>query len=191
MGIIQMFLLGVGMAMDASAVSMTNGLVEPKMKVNKALLIALFFGFFQFAMPLIGFLAGSVFTEFLKPFTAWMALVLLSIIGGKMLIEGIKSNNEESKEEKNVLTLKGLLVQSIATSIDALTLGLIFIGMSFDKVFLACGIIGIVTFVLSFICVYIGKAFGTKLQNKAQIIGGIILIVMGLKIFIEYLIEVL
>lgn len=191
MGIIQMLLLGVGMAMDASAVSMTNGLVEPKMKVKKALLIAFFFGFFQFAMPLIGFLAGSVFTEFLKPFTAWLALILLSIIGGKMLIEGIKAHNDEAEEVETVLTLKGLFLQAIATSIDALTLGLIFIGMEFNQVFLACGIIGIVTFILSFVCVYIGKAFGNKLQDKAQIIGGIILIVMGLKIFIEYLIEVL
>lgn len=186
-----MFLLGIGMAMDASCVSMTNGLVEPKMKVNKSLLIALFFGFFQCFMPLIGYLAGSVFTEFLKPFTAWLALILLTLIGGKMLLEGIKSVHDEHDTEVKTLTIKGLFVQAIATSIDALTLGLIFIGMSFDKVLLACSIIGIVTFLLSFICVYIGKAFGNKLQDKAQIIGGIILIVMGLKIFIEYLIEIL
>ena len=186
-----MFLLGIGMAMDASCVSMTNGLVEPKMKVNKSLLIALFFGFFQCFMPLIGYLAGSVFTEFLKPFTAWLALILLTLIGGKMLLEGIKAVHDEQDTEVKTLTIKGLFVQAIATSIDALTLGLIFIGMSFEKVLLACSIIGIVTFLLSFICVYIGKAFGNKLQDKAQIIGGIILIVMGLKIFIEYLIEIL
>ena len=93
MNIGQMILLGVGMAMDASAVSMTNGLVEAKMKRKKMLLIAFAFGFFQFAMPVIGYFAGSLFKDFLTQFTSWVALILLSFIGGKMLIEGIKHSN--------------------------------------------------------------------------------------------------
>lgn len=190
MNIGQMFLLGVGMAMDASAVSMTNGLVESKMKKSKMFLIAFAFGFFQFAMPMIGYFTGSIFKDFLTQFTSWVALILLSFIGGKMLIEGIKHSNFETCEN-TALTLKGLLIQSIATSIDALTIGLIFVGWKTSRAFLAGGIIGIVTFVLSYICIIIGKKFGDKLSNKAEIIGGIILILIGLKTFIEYLIEVL
>lgn len=190
MNIGQMILLGVGMAMDASAVSMTNGLVEPKMKRSKMLLIALAFGFFQFAMPIIGYFAGSIFEDFLTKFTSWVALILLSFIGGKMLIEGIKHSNCDECEN-TVLTLKGLFIQAIATSIDALTIGLIFVGWKTSRAFLASGIIGIVTFMLSYICIIIGKKFGDKLSNKAEIIGGLILIAIGLKTFIEYLINVL
>ena len=190
MNIGQMILLGVGMAMDASAVSMTNGLVEAKMKKRKMLLIAFFFGFFQFAMPLIGYFTGSIFEDFLTKFTSWVALILLSFIGGKMLIEGIK-NSKFKKKKKTVLSFKGLIVQSIATSIDALTIGLIFVGWKTSRAFLASSIIGVVTFILSYICIMIGKKFGDKLSNKAEIVGGIILILIGVKTFIEYLIEVL
>lgn len=190
MNIGQMLLLGVGMAMDASAVSMTNGLVESKMKTKKMLLIAFAFGFFQFAMPIIGFFAGSLFKDFLTQFTSWVALILLSFIGGKMLIEGIKHSNCDECENTE-LTFKGLLIQAIATSIDALTIGLIFVGWNSSRAFLASGIIGIVTMTLSYICIIIGKKFGDKLSNKAEIIGGLILIAIGLKTFIEYLIEVL
>lgn len=188
MSIGEMFLLGVGMAMDASAVSMTNGLVEPKMKKNKMLLIAFAFGFFQFLMPLIGYFAGSIFKDFLTQFTSFVALFLLSFIGGKMLIEGIKHTKSDDIIATN-LTYKDLFVQAIATSIDALTIGLMFVGWKTTRAFLASGIIGIVTFCLSFICIIIGKKFGDKLSNKAEIVGGIILILIGIKTFIEYLIE--
>lgn len=190
MNIEQMILLGVGMAADASAVSMTNGLVESKMKKSKMFLIAASFGIFQFIMPLIGYFAGSLFEDFLTKFTSWVALILLSFIGGKMLLEGIK-HAKCDECENTVLSFKGLIIQAIATSIDALTIGIIFVGWDQSKALLASSIIGIVTFVLSFICIIIGKKFGDKLSNKAEIIGGIILILIGVKTFVEYLIEVL
>ena len=151
MGIIQMIFLGVGLAMDAGAVAMGNGLADSKMKIRKTILIALFFGAFQLLMPLIGYFAGSIFTEFISQFTPWLALVLLGLIGGKMIYEGIKDSDEE-KEETN-LSLSGLVIQAIATSIDALTVGLIFVGKGHSTAILASVIIGIVTFMISFGCV--------------------------------------
>ena len=189
MGIIQMIFLGIGLAMDAGAVAMGNGLAEPKMKIKKIILISLFFGAFQLLMPLIGYFAGSIFTELISQFTPWIALILLGFIGGKMIYEGIKDSDEE-KEETN-LSLSGLVIQAIATSIDALTVGLIFVGKGHSTAILASVIIGIVTFMISFGCVLIGKKFGDKLGSKAEIVGGIILIIIGLKTFIEYLIEIL
>lgn len=186
MGIIEMLFLGIGLSMDASAVSMTNGLSEPKMNKGKVFLIAAFFGVFQGVMPLIGYAAGSVFTNFISQFTPWLALVLLSFIGGKMLIEGIKEGEE--KETKRLLGWKELFIQAIATSIDALTVGIIFVGKEPSIALKAALIITITTFSLSYIAVYIGKKFGTLLSNKAQIFGGVILIGIGLKVFIEYII---
>lgn len=188
MSTFQMFLLGLGLAMDAGAVAMSNGLANNKMKIKKMILIAFFFGLFQMGMPLIGYFAGSIFTNFISRFTPWLALILLGFIGGKMIYEGIKGNDEEVESN---LTINGLLVQAVATSIDALTVGLIFVGKGNSTAILASLIIGIVTFIISLVCVVLGKKFGDKLGSKAEIFGGIILIAIGLKTFIEYLIEVL
>ena len=190
MSIIQMILLGIGLAMDAGAVGMTDGLVNPKMNLSKVILIAFFFGLFQMLMPLIGYFAGNLFTDFISKFTPWLALILLGFIGGKMLFEGIRHLKENEVEDVN-LTLKGLLLQAVATSIDALTVGLIFVGKGHTTALVASVIIGITTFMITFLCVYIGKKFGDKLGSKAEILGGAILIIIGLKIFIEYLIEIL
>ena len=174
-------LLGVGLAMDASAVSMANGLNESKMKINKILLIAFMFGFFQALMPLIGYLLGHAILELIETFIPWIALILLGFIGGKMLYEGIK-NDEES--EVKALTFKVLVFQAIATSIDALSVGFTFADYLIIEALLACGIIAFVTFIICVLSVYIGKKFGDKLGNKAEILGGIILIGIGLEIFI-------
>ena len=207
--IIYAILLGAGLAMDASAVSLSNGMSETKMKFPKMCLIAGVFGIFQCIMPLIGYFIGNIFKAFLEQFTAIIALILLSYIGGKMLFEGIKAiieqkkhkNEEEDKnqiKEKKVLGSGQLFIQGIATSIDALTVGLVFIGAGVSYglennffAILVSVIIGIVTFIFSLISIFIGKKFGELLSDKAQIVGGLILIGIGLKTFIQYLITIL
>jgi len=173
--------LGVGLAMDASAVSMANGLKDPKMKINKVLLIAFMFAFFQALMPLIGYLVGHAVLELIEPFIPWIALLLLSFVGGKMLYEGIKN---EGDEEVKSLTFQALIIQAIATSIDALSVGFTFAGYEIIEALVACGLIALVTFSICILSVFIGQKFGDKLGNKAEILGGIILIAIGLEIFI-------
>ncbi len=173
--------LGVGLAMDASAVSMANGLKDPKMKINKVLLIAFMFAFFQALMPLIGYLVGHAVLELIEPFIPWIALLLLSFVGGKMLYEGMKN---EGDEEVKSLTFKALIIQAIATSIDALSVGFTFAGYEIIEALVACGLIALVTFSICILSVFIGQKFGDKLGNKAEILGGIILIAIGLEIFI-------
>lgn len=173
--------LGVGLAMDASAVSMANGLKDPKMKINKVLLIAFMFAFFQALMPLIGYLVGHAVLELIEPFIPWIALLLLSFVGGKMLYEGMKN---KSDEEVKSLTFQALIIQAIATSIDALSVGFTFAGYEIIEALVACGLIALVTFSICILSVFIGQRFGDKLGNKAEILGGIILIAIGLEIFI-------
>lgn len=178
-------LLGVGLAMDAFSVSMANGLNEPTMKKGKMCGIAGVFAGFQFAMPVIGWICVHTilqyFTAFGK-FIPWIALILLAYIGGKMLYEGIR--NKDSDEEKPSLGIGALLIQGIATSIDALSVGFTIAGYGWIMAFAAALIIAVVTFVICMAGLMIGKKFGTKLSNKAQILGGVILIAIGLEIFI-------
>lgn len=194
MGIIDILLTGVGLSMDAAAVSMTNGMNEPKMKLPKILLIALFYGVAQGLMPLIGYYAGSLFSEFVAKIAPWLALVLLGFIGGKMIFEAIrafrKKKNGEEAEEAKPLSIGSLTVQTIATSIDALAVGVSLVAL--DKsgalavnIFVAVSIIAATTFVISLVSVFIGKKFGELLSDKAELVGGIILVAIGLKIFIE------
>lgn len=178
-------LLGVGLAMDAFSVSMANGLNEPTMKKGKMCGIAGVFAGFQFAMPMIGWICVHTiiqyFTAFGK-FIPWIALILLAYIGGKMLYEGIR--NRDSAEEKPSLGIGALLIQGIATSIDALSVGFTIAGYGWLMAFAAALIIAAVTFVICMAGLLIGKKFGTKLSNKAQILGGVILIAIGIEIFI-------
>lgn len=178
-------LLGVGLAMDAFSVSMANGLNEPTMKKGKMCGIAGVFAGFQFAMPVIGWICVHTilqyFTAFGK-FIPWIALILLAYIGGKMLYEGIR--NKDSDEEKPSLGIGALLIQGIATSIDALSVGFTIAGYGWLMAFAAALIIAVVTFVICMAGLMIGKKFGTKLSNKAQILGGVILIAIGLEIYI-------
>ena len=174
--------LGVGLAMDACAVSMANGMNEPKMKLRKTLFIAFLFGFFQGAMPLIGYFLGSQFINYIGKFIPWIALIILSFLGGKMVIEGIKGDDEE--DDAKELVLKVLLIQAFATSIDALSVGFTISDYRILEAILCASIVCFMTFAICTGAVYIGKKFGTKFGNKAILIGGLILIAIGLEIFI-------
>lgn len=177
-------LLGVGLAMDAFSVSLANGLNEPKMKRNRMCGIAGVFAFFQFLMPMLGWLCVHTIVQYFKmfeKFIPWIALFLLLYIGGSMLMEGIKG---EEEEEHHGVGFKALLVQGVATSIDALSVGFTIVDYGLFMAFVCSVIIAIVTF---FICVgglQIGKTVGTKLSNKAAILGGVILIFIGIEIFV-------
>lgn len=215
MGIFEICLSGVALSMDACAVAMTNGMSESKMPLKKVLLVALFFGFFQFLMPVVGFfitkIVADAFIETFESISAWISCALLAILGGRMLMEGIgallASRNPNTdgcedcetlgactrltEEKQDTLGVWKLLVQAIATSIDALAVGVTLqmavlspAGLAFG-VWGATGIIGVLTFGLSVGAVYIGKAVGNKLADKAEIFGGVVLIAIGLKILIE------
>lgn len=178
-------LLGVGLAMDAFSVSLANGLNEPKMKKSKMCGVAEIFSAFQFAMPMIGWICVSTIAQYFKAFEKfipWIALALLGYIGGKMLYDGIK--NKQSDEEKPAVGISALLVQGVATSIDALSVGFTIADHNLIQAIIACLLIGIVTFFICFCGIAIGKKAGTKLAGKAGIFGGVILIFIGLEIFI-------
>lgn len=179
--------LGVGLSMDACAVSMSNGLSEPDMKTGKALGIASLFGVFQGLMPMLGWLCVTLIVEQFAKFELWIpyiALVLLVIIGGKMIFDGAKKGEEENKKK---LTFTVLLMQAVATSIDALSTGFglaDIAGSVWWKALISAGIIAVITFGICLGSVYLGKKFGAKLGKKAQILGGCILIAIGLEIFV-------
>ena len=178
-------LLGVGLAMDAFSVSMANGLKEPQMKAGRMSLIAGVYAFFQFAMPMIGWIfVHTVVVYFLafEKFIPWIALVLLLFIGGKMLIEGIKGGDEEDNSPKQ-LSFGVLIVQGIATAIDALSVGFTIAEYDWVMAVVASLIIAIVTFAICIGGLVIGKKVGTKLNNEAAILGGVILIVIGIEIW--------
>ena len=184
MFVIRSILLGIGLAMDATCVAMTNGLNYPKLKKKDIVLVAFMFGFFQALMPFIGYLLGVSFSEILTKYTPIIALILLSILGGKMLLDGIEKKGE-CEEKIEPLSIKLLLIQAFATSIDALSVGIIMVDYTLIQLIIALSLIGIITFITSFVGVLIGKKFGVLLNNKATILGGIILILIGLEIFIS------
>ena len=199
--------LGVGLAMDACAVSMSNGMNEPKMRFGKSFLIAATFAFFQALMPMIGWVCVTLVATSFEKFTVcipYVALALLAIIGGKMLYDGIKDARTDKKDDAATdseatskqdkaakkLTVGVLLAQAVATSIDALSTGFSLAsdnmaGNVWWKALVSAGIIAAVTFGICVAAVYLGKKFGAKLGNKAQIVGGAILIIIGLEIFIK------
>ena len=182
---VKSILLGAGLAMDAFSVSLANGLNEPKMKRAKMCGVAGIFAGFQFAMPMIGWICVSTIARLFgvfEKFIPWIALILLGYIGGKMLYEGIKNKEEEAGT--CCVGLKCLLVQGVATSIDALSVGFTISEYNCGEALLACLLIGVVTFIICFAGLAIGKKAGTKLAGKAGILGGLILIGIGLEIFI-------
>lgn len=186
-------LLGVGLAMDAFSVSIANGLSDPRMSKKRMCVIAGCYGFFQWLMPMAGWFCvhtvAACFKVFEK-FIPWIALILLCYIGGKMLIEGIrklsskKAEKEEMEEKSGKLGVGTLLVQGIATSIDALSVGFTIADYGCLKAFLASFIIAIVTFVICMAGLLFGKRFGEKLADKASLAGGLILIGIGIEIFV-------
>lgn len=185
MGIIEILLTSLGLAMDAFAVSICKGLSMKKFDIKKGLIIGMYFGLFQGLMPLIGYLLGSAFQDIITSIDHWIAFVLLGLIGFNMLKEGL---SKECDVVNDKVDFKEMLPLAIATSIDALAVGITF---AFLKVNIIISVlsIGLITFVMSFIGSKIGNKVGCKYQKKAQIMGGIILIIIGLKILIEHLIR--
>lgn len=181
-------LLGVGLAMDAFSVSLANGLNEPEMKKTRMCGIAGVFAFFQFAMPMIGWICVSTISQYFTAFQKcipWIALLLLGYIGGSMFFEGLKS--QDGEDEKPAVGLTGLLLQGVATSIDALSVGFTIAEYHWAQALIACSIIAVVTFVICMAGLFLGKKFGTKLAGKASMLGGAILIFIGLEIFVTNL----
>lgn len=183
---INSILLGIGLSMDAFSVSLANGLGEPKMHLPKMYGIAGVFAVFQALMPMLGWICVKTVVKLFSAFEAmipWIALILLLYIGISMLVSGIRAKNEESNSP--TFGIAALLVQGIATSIDALSVGFTIAEYDFIHALSASLIIGGVTFVICFVGLIIGKKFGTRLSNKADILGGIILILIGIEIFIN------
>lgn len=185
MGVVEIFLIGVGLAMDAFAVSVCKGLSMKKIDWKKAIIIGLYFGIFQALMPLVGYFLGSAFESIVTQVDHWIAFILLAIIGINMIREACNKECDNKNNNDNV-DFKTMIVLAIATSIDALAVGISFAFLSVN-IWLAIAIIGIVTFVLSLAGVKIGNSFGDRYEKKAEFTGGLILILMGIKILIEHL----
>lgn len=183
MDIIEIFFIGVGLAMDAFSVSVCKGLSMKKLDIKKALIIAIYFGVFQGIMPLIGYFLGSTFESLISEIDHWIAFALLEFIGINMIREAF---GDENKNANDKVDFKTMIILAVATSIDALTVGVTFAFFNVN-ILLAAFIIAIVTFALSLVGVKIGNRFGNKYESKAEIMGGIILAFMGLKILIEHL----
>ena len=183
MGLLEILLIGIGLAMDAFAVSICKGLPMKKMNWKKAIIVGLYFGIFQAIMPIIGFFLGTTFESLVTKIDHWIAFVLLVFIGANMLKEAFSSECEGCNDSVN---FKTMIILAIATSIDALAIGITF-GFLNVNLPLAIAVIGSITFVLCIIGVKIGNKFGNKYQDKAEIAGGIILILMGVKILLEHL----
>jgi len=186
--VITSILLGVGLAMDAFSVSIANGLSDPDMKASHSNLIAGTFAFFQFAMPMLGWVCvhtiAETFTSFQK-FIPWIALILLGYIGIGLLVDGIKSSRAGELPETEKLSIRDLIIQGIATSIDALSVGFTIAEYGAVDAFICSLIIAVVTYIICMVGLKIGKRFGMKLAGRATIVGGIILIAIGLEIFIK------
>lgn len=186
MSLMEIFLIGIGLSMDAFAVAICKGLAMQKVNYRHTVLIAGYFGVFQGLMPLIGWFLGSQFARYVTRFAPWIAFVLLALIGGNMIRESL-SGEEEAESDSDTVSHKELLLLAIATSIDALA-----VGVSFSMVILsipvgmAALLIACTTFVISFGGVFIGNVFGAKYKNRAEFVGGAILILIGLKILLEH-----
>lgn len=193
MGLIEVLLTAVALAMDAFSVAVTSGIILKKPTLGNSLKIGIFFGGFQFLMPCLGFFLAYIFADLIKSCDHWIAFVLLSFIGGKMIWEALSNKAEE--DEKNPLDNKLLVMMAIATSIDALAVGVTFAGLGMEiitmglnslSLILSAGIIGVIALIFSFFGVHIGAKFGNLFGNKAEILGGLVLIGMGIKILIEH-----
>lgn len=183
MGLIELFILAVGLSMDAFAVSICKGLAMPKISVKKAVIVGLWFGGFQALMPALGFFLGVQFRDKITAIDHWIAFLLLSIIGINMIREACSGDCEE---ESDALDIRTMFLLAVATSIDALAVGITFAFLNVH-ILAAVSFIGITTFCISAAGVKIGNVFGTKYKSKAELAGGIILILLGLKILAEHL----
>lgn len=192
MGFFSIFITGIGLSMDAFAVSLAKGFCLKEDEFKYSFRVALFFGGFQALMPLLGWWVGTYFEGYIKSFDHWIAFILLGLIGGKMLVESIKDirsggdSNTPMECERDEFSYKKLTILAIATSIDALAVGVSFAFLNVS-IISSIVIIGITTFVLSFFAVFLGKRLGEFMQNYAELIGGVLLIFIGVKILIEHL----
>lgn len=186
MGVLEIIFIGIGLAMDAFAVSICKGLSMKKMDWKKAGIIGLYFGGFQALMPAIGFFLGAGFESKIKSIDHWIAFILLFFLGANMIKEAIKEDGKEEKDNNDNTDFKTMIILAIATSIDALAVGITFAFLSVN-ILLAISIIGIITFVISTVGVKIGNVFGDKYEKKAEIAGGVILILIGVNILLEHL----
>ena len=187
MSVIEIALLGVSLAMDAFAVSITTGITLKDLRWKHALKVGLFFGGFQFLMPLIGYLAGSTFVRYIESVDHWIAFGLLAFLGLKTILEAVREKDEECVEKtESVLDIKELFLMAIATSIDALAVGITFAFLQV-RILEASGIIGIVTFIICVFGVFVGNIFGSRFKKKAAVAGGVILILIGARILLDHL----
>ena len=184
MTLLEIILIAIGLSMDTFAVSITFGLSVRKPKLQEMLIPGIYFGFFQALMPLIGFFAGTYFAGKIQNLDHWIAFVLLSIIGGKMIKESFSKDDEKVNE--NSFKFFKMLLLAIATSIDALAVGITFAFFE-TNIFKAIIIIGLTTLLISLCGVKIGNVFGSKLKSKAEFLGGAVLILIGIKILFEHL----
>lgn len=183
MGIVEIVLLAIGLSMDAFAVAICKGLAMDKVSIKKVAIVGVWFGGFQALMPLIGFLLGVSFKDYIVAIDHWISFILLGLIGFNMIKESLSKDEDE---ENSSLAFKLMLVLAVATSIDALAVGVTFAFLQVNVIF-AVIIIGITTFILSSIGVKIGNVFGAKYKSKAEFAGGVILILLGVKILLEHL----
>ena len=183
MGFIELIILSIGLAMDAFAVAICKGLSMSKMNWKKASIIGLYFGGFQALMPLVGYLLGINFQEKITSIDHWIAFLLLGIIGINMIKEAI---SKDSEKQNDSIKFKDMLILAVATSIDSLAVGITFAFLKVN-ILLAISLIGIITFIISVFGVKIGNLFGDKYEKKAEFAGGIILILLGIKILLEHL----
>ena len=177
-------MIAVGLSMDAFAVSICKGLATKKVGVKHMLIVGLWFGGFQALMPLIGYFLGSTFEEYITRFDHWVAFVLLALIGGNMIREALSGEEEKAND---LLGVREMLTLAVATSIDALAVGVTFALLPGVNIAAAVSFIGVITFVISAAGIKVGNAFGTKCKSKAELAGGVILILIGLKILLEHL----
>lgn len=185
---IQTFLIGIGLSMDAFAVSICKGLAMSRLNKKHMLIIALYFGGFQALMPLLGWTVGAKFSSYVSQYAHIIAFILLTVVGGKMINEAITESEDcinISNENNKILSHKELLFLAVATSIDALAIGISFAFLNVP-ILSSITIIGLTTFIFSLIGVIIGNTFGSKYKNKAEFAGGLILIGIGLKILLEH-----
>lgn len=189
MSFFELFVVAVSLAMDAFAVSVSNGLMLPKIRIRHALVFGMFFGVFQFMMPLIGYLLASRFSAYIESVDHWIAFILLALIGGNMIRESFSDDDEDDIQAKqaNIMSVRNLTMLAVATSIDALAVGVTFALVPSGNIWVSCGVIGIVAFMLSFIGVMLGKKISGVFQSYAERVGGIVLVIIGLKILIEHL----
>lgn len=186
MSLFELFLIAVGLSMDAFAVAICKGLATGRVKLGQMVIVGLWFGIFQALMPLIGYLLGVNFSTLIQSVDHWIAFILLGLIGANMIREAVGGDEECCNEEDASYSIRAMLPLAIATSIDALAVGVSFAFLSVDIV-PAVSFIGVCTFILSAFGVKIGSVFGLRFKKKAEIAGGVILILMGAKILLEHL----